>query len=146
GHAALVVSLLIAGTLAIVDSGGLVYNVRDGAAKWLLWASPLVNLTTGVPSAFQNPPVVVVRQALVWVAAVGLALWFGRLLARRGAAAATIATVTGAGVASAGMLALTIVWRTNHALPRTPETAAVHLLRRYDPTSGQIAVAFPPLR
>ena len=84
GHAALVVSLLIAGTLAIVDSGGLVYNVRDGAAKWLLWASPLVNLTTGVPSAFQNPPVVVVRQALVWVAAVGLALWFGRLLARRG--------------------------------------------------------------
>ena len=56
GLGALLLSVLISAAIAGVDRGALLYNVRDGSAKVLRWASPLVDVTTALPSLFQTTP------------------------------------------------------------------------------------------
>ena len=46
---ALLISVAVTLTLCGVDRGALLYNSRDGSAKLLLWLSPLVDVTTGLP-------------------------------------------------------------------------------------------------
>src|SRR4029078_7574839 len=53
GPAAIALSLLVRTILAAVEPGSLLFNSRDGASRLLLWLSPLVNLTTALPSLFQ---------------------------------------------------------------------------------------------
>jgi hypothetical protein len=145
GLGALFLSVLITGALATVRHGALLYNVRDGAARWLLWISPLVNLPAGLPSLFQNAPPIVLEQTLVWVLAIAATCGMSALAARRALASQMIALVAGTTAAAAGMIALSIVWRTNHATPLTPTAGNVALLRQYDPARRQMAVRYPPL-
>src|SRR5205085_9347861 len=51
---ALLVSLVITATLAGVDRGGLLFNVRDGSSRLMLWLSPSVELDSGLPSLFRT--------------------------------------------------------------------------------------------
>jgi hypothetical protein len=137
--------LCITGALATVRHGALLFNVRDGAARWLLWISPLANLTTGVPSLFQNTPSIVLGQTLVWAfvvtAVFGLSAW----TARRGLPSQMIALAAGSAAAIGGMIALTIVWRTNRTMPLTPTAGNIALLRQYDPSRRQLAIQYSPL-
>jgi hypothetical protein len=144
GLGALLLSVCITGALAAVRHGALIYNIRDGAARWLLWISPLVNLTTGLPSLFQNSPPVVLEQALVWILAITATCGVSVLAARRDLTSQMVALVAGMTAAAGGMIALTIVWRTNHATPLTPTRGNIALLRQYDPAQRRIAVRYPP--
>ena len=146
GFGALLVSILITSTVAIVGRGALLYSGRDGASRWLLWISPLVDLTTGVPSLFQNPPHVAIVHAAIWAASIGAAVWIGLAVARRGASGPMVALTSGAALALAGMIAVSLVWQSNHAAPLTPAAASVDLLRHLDPDSRQIALRYAPLR
>jgi hypothetical protein len=155
GLGALAISLLISVTLAFIDRGALLYNFRDGSSRLLTWLSPLVNVTTGMPSVFQTTPAAAFAHGLVWLAAVAIALSAAMAIERRGAAPVTVAVVLGlsAIVASAG--ALSIVWR-DHGVavrgtpgpdsPVTPTRATAALLQRFDPDAGQVAVRYGPLR
>ena len=144
GLGALTLSVIMTGTLAVVQHGALLNNFRDGAARWLGWISPLVNLTTGLPSLFQNTPAVVLGQTAVWAIAIAATSVIAAGAARRGLATHTIALVVGFTAAVAGMIALSIVWRTNHATPLTPTASNLELLRQYDPSPYQFAVRIPP--
>ena len=145
GLGALFVSLLITGTLAAVEHGDLLYNVRDGAAKWLLWISPVANITTAVPSLFQNPPSVALEQAAVWAIALIVAGWIGTAVFRRGAAIETATVAIGFCAAMSAMIAASIVWRTNHAAPLAPTKGSIELLHEYRPGSGQLAIVYTRL-
>src|SRR5436190_7768493 len=146
GLGGLAVSLLVTATIAAVDRGALLYNVRDGHSRLLGWLSPLVDLTTGVPSLFQNEPFTALVQGAIWLAALTLTAVAGAFLARRGASTGASATGIGFAAALTAMLALSIVWRTNGAMPLTPTAGNVALLDLLDPGNHQIAVQYGPLK
>ena len=142
----LLLSLLITATLAGVDRGAVLYNVRDGASRLLLWMSPLVDLTTGLPSFFQHTPVTALGHAVVWVLAGAFTVSVTTLVARRSVSTDAIAVVMGLAAAASSMINLTIVWRLNHTMPLTPSTASLALLRRAEPEGRDLAVRYSPLR
>jgi hypothetical protein len=146
GLGGLAVSLLVTVTIAAVDRGTLLYNIRDGASRLFIWLSPLVDLPTGMPSLFRNEPLTALGQAAVWLGAIGLTALAGARIARRGASTSIVATGIGLAAAFTGMLALSIVWRSNHAVRLTPTTGSVALLGIYDPDSHQIAIQYEPLK
>jgi hypothetical protein len=146
GLGALLVTCLITSTLAGVDRGVLVFNVRDGASRLLLWLSPAIDLTTGLPSLFRTEPSVALLHAAIWLAA-GLATWGAvRLAARPGASAGTIAAVAATAAVASGSLALSLVWWSNRAEPIAAVSGAVALLNGVDPDARQIGVRYAPLR
>ena len=152
GLGALTISLLITFTLASVGRGLLLYNSRDGASRLLTWLSPLVNITTGLPSVFQTEPSAVWLHGAVWIAAIALTALVGLFMERRGATPPAVAVALGFSAIVTATVALSIVWR-DHAgtagtlvAPLTPATGTVAFLQRYDPDSGQIAVRYGPLR
>lgn len=146
GLGALFASLLITGTLAAVRHGALIFNVRDGAARWLLWISPVVDLTVGLPSSFQNRPPVVLAHAAIWAVAVLVTAAIGAAVSSRGASRRAIAISISCAATLSGMVAVSVVWRTNRAAPLTPASGGIELLHHYAPDGGQIAVALPPVR
>jgi hypothetical protein len=144
--AAVAVSLLITATIATVDRGELVFNARDGASRLLLWLSPVVNLTTGVPSLFQNTPAVAVAHAIVWLLAVAMVAGVaGRL--PRDVRPVTVVLVSGACSGIFAMLALSVVWRSNGVVPTTPGLASAALRQQFAPgNTGQFGVRYAPFR
>jgi hypothetical protein len=144
GLGALGVSLLITASVAAVDRGALLYNVRDGTSRLLLWISPVADLATGVPSLFRSEPHAALAQAIVWLAAVAITALAGRAIAAKrvgwGAQAAGLALTS----AVCSMFALTIVWRGEHALPLEPTAGNISLLQALDRKSLNIAVQFAP--
>jgi hypothetical protein len=146
GFGALAVSMLITVTIASVDRGALLYNVRDGASRLFLWLSPLVDVTTGLPSLFQTGPRMALVHAGIWLAAAAVTASIGAVVASRGASTVTVGVSMSFGAAASAMLALTMVWRDNGAAPVTATTGVVELLRRIDSDSGQIGVRFAPSR
>lgn len=146
GLGALTVSLLITVTIAVVDRGALLYNVRDGASRLFLWMSPLVDVTTGLPSLFQTGPRMALVHAGIWLAAVAVTALIGAIVASRGATTVTVGVSMAFSAAASAMLALTLAWHTNRAAPLTPTTGMVELLHRLDSDSGQIGVRFAPFR
>ena len=149
GLGALTVSLLITFTLASVDRGILLYNSRDGASRLLTWLSPMVNITTGLPSVFQTEPSAVWFHGAVWIAAIALTAAIGLFVERRGATPTSVAVAIGFSAIATATVALSIVWRDHPIAPLTPATSAtgtVAFLQRYDPDSGQVAVRYGPLR
>ncbi len=146
GVAALAVSVLITVSIATVERGALLYNARDGASRLLLWLSPLVNLTTGMPSLFQNAPLTAVAHALVWLLAIAMAAGLAAVAARRNLTPTAVASVLGAAGAASAMLALSVVWRSNGAAPATPATASAALRQQFNSRSRQLGVRYSPFR
>jgi hypothetical protein len=145
---ALTVSLITTFTLAAVDRGILLYNFRDGSSRLLTWLSPLVNVTTGLPSVFQTTPAAALLHALVWIAAIAVTAAIGILVERRAATRTSVAVALGFSAVMSATVALTIVWRDHGtaAARVTPATGSMAFLRRYDPDSAQFAVRDKPLR
>ena len=81
--AGLIVSVLITITLAGADHGALLYNSRDGASRLLLWLSPLVNVTTGLPSSFQTAASTTLFFSVMWVAALAAPAAIALVVERR---------------------------------------------------------------
>jgi hypothetical protein len=154
GFGALAISLLISATLAFVDRGVLLYNFRDGSSRLLTWLSPLVNVTTGLPSVFQTTPAAAFAHGLVWLAAIAIAVAAAMAIERRKAAPVTVAVVLGFTAVAASAAALSIVWW-DHGVavrgspgpdsPVTPSRATAALLYRFDPDARGIAVSYHPL-
>jgi hypothetical protein len=142
---ALALSVLLTITTAAVDRGALLYNVRDGFSRLLVWLVPVVDVTTAVPSLFQTGPVQATVGALVWLLAIAVTAGAATLLARRRMSTEAVAVGTGFAAALAGMLALTIVWRLNGVTPFTQGKAGPALLRALDSDSRQVALRYPPL-
>ena len=146
GLGALTLSVLMTLTIASVDGGALLYNVRDGASRLFLWLSPLVDVTTGLPSLFQTGPRMALVHAGTWLAAIAATAIVGVIVASRGATTVMVGVSMSVGAAVAGMLALTVSWHGNRAAPVTPTTGMVRLLQGIDADSGQIGVGFAPVR
>jgi hypothetical protein len=146
GLGALAVSVLITATIAAVDRGAMLYNFRDGRSRLLSWISPLVDLTTGVPSLFQNEPLLLLGQAAVWLAAIALTAAAGTAIARRTTSAPAIVAALAVAGAVTGMTALSIVWRSNQAAPITPTTASAALLQTINRSGSLVAIQYRPLQ
>lgn len=144
GLGGLLMSVLISAAIAGVDRGALLYNVRDGFSKILRWASPLVDLTTGLPSLFQTTPWAALARAAVWLLAVAATVAVALSVERRRSSREAEALAIGLTSALGGMAALTVVWSLNAARPMTAATAAPALLRDIDADTRQIAVEFEP--
>jgi hypothetical protein len=145
GLAALFVSLLMTVTIVLVQRGALLYNARDGASRLLVWLSPSVNLTTGMPSVFQRGAPIALLHAIVWLTAAALVVTAVHLVARRSRSRVHIAVVAGFATAIFASVALTIVWRMNGASPMTPVSGAIALLHRLESGGGQIGLRYSRL-
>jgi hypothetical protein len=144
GLGGLLLSVVISAASVAVDRGALVYEARNGAAKILGWASPLVDLTTGLPSLFQTTLVGAIARAAIWLLAVvttaGIAAW----LDRRRPSPETGVLGIGLTAAVTGMTALSIVWTPNAAHQLTPTKAGPRLLWAIDGDARQLAVRYAP--
>jgi hypothetical protein len=109
-----------------------------------LWLSPLVNLTTGLPSSFQTDTSTTLFFAAVWVAALSVPIAIALLVERRAGTPTSVALALGLSTVAAAAVALSIVWHGNSATPWTPSTGTIAFLQRYNPDAGQIAIRYRP--
>ncbi len=141
----LLVSVLMTSSLAWVDRGALLYNVRDGASRFLQWLAPLVNLPAGLPSLFQTGPLAALARGLVWLLALAAAGGVGAWLSRRRAATAVVVVGVGLTAGVLGTAALTLIWSRSESGTVTAANAGPSLLRAIDPDANQLAIRFQPL-
>ena len=141
---ALTASLIITATLVVADGGRLMYNDRDGFARWLEWVSPLVDLPRGLPSFLRVGTGAGLRDTALWAIVLG-ATWVVLEAAERrrvpGAAAAGL--LVPASLLVAVMLSVSLVWAAGGARPTTATTAQMALLRGYRDTP--LALRYRPL-
>jgi len=144
GLTALLVSLFMTATVASVGRGALLFNFRDGMSRVALWLTPVVDLTRALPSMFQNPLPMVLLQAAIWLAAISSAVAVGAVLGRRSHAAMIL--VFGLSLEAATMVGVSLVWRSNRVSVATPYVAGPVVLKRYDPGTNQMVVAYRPFQ
>jgi hypothetical protein len=144
GAGLLFLSLLITFTLVAVQRGATLFNVRDGVSRLALWLSPAVNFATALPSLFRSTPMTALLQASVWTVPLAAAFVLGRMLERRGWTTSALVATVGSVWAAGAITATEIVWRSTSAMPITPGSGGVALLRNYDPDQRQIALSYSP--
>jgi len=142
----LAISVALSITTASVDRGALLYNVRDGASKMLIWASGAVDLTTGLPSLFQTGGIGALGRAVIWLAGAAAVAALAHWLDRRDAPVAAAAAALTLAVAVVVMTALSIVWSLNRAAPILAARAGTRTLRAIDGDARQLGVAYSPFR
>ena len=144
--AALTLSLLITASMTMAQEGWLVYNTRDGFARWLEWVSPLVDLPHALPAFLRDGPRTAILQAALWAAVFAAAAWaLSRLARSRAGTPARVALATPVLVALAVMAGLTANWALVRTTPVTATSAQLALLRAYDPGLRPIGIGFQPL-
>jgi hypothetical protein len=146
---ALVASALITGTLALAESGALVFNHRDGVARWLEWCAPAVDLPRALPSFLRGTPGFALAAAAAWAASLLAACaavgWLARRLAAQGRGLrAPLAFAAPASFAGAVMLASSATWYMAGTGGATPSTSGLRLLRAFDPDTRPVGVLFRP--
>jgi hypothetical protein len=146
GCGGLLLSVAMTATLAVVDRGRLVYNVRDGASLFLLWLAPLVNLHTALPSLFQGGVLTAWVRGAVWLTGIAAMTAVGAALAARRVALSVIALAVGLTAGLFATVAVTVVWRNSDPQPVAAEREGPIFLRALDPAAQQVAVRFNPLR
>jgi hypothetical protein len=127
-------SLTITALVVGVDHAGLGWNDRDGAARWLDWLGPVVNLPRGWPSFFWSLDVANLRteipfaiHAAIWVS-VFVAAWLAlHLVSRRASIQASRAAVAG-WLAISLMLAVQAGWLLNQSNGLDPARSQLALL------------------
>lgn len=142
---------IVWGALVVVlraaDGGQLLYNARDGRDLLLAWLSPLVDLPLAAPSVHRDGAAAAVRDAAIWMAALGAAAAGLRLLTRRWRPApGTLWTLTAGCAAVAAMAAATTVWAwRGDTAGVTPDRAQLALLRAWPPGRlPLVAQIWPP--
>jgi len=144
GLGLLLLSVLSSAATATVGRGELLLDVRTGTAKILGWASPLVDLSTGLPSLFQTTLGGALARTAIWLLAVATTAGIAAWLDRRRTSRVTAMLGVGFTAAVTGMTALSLVWALNAAHPLTPFKAGPHLLRAIDGNPRQLAVRYAP--
>ncbi|BCS32702.1 hypothetical protein TBR22_A19240 [Luteitalea sp. TBR-22] len=140
--AALVVSLACTTALVVADHGALAYNVRDGRARVLTWASPLVDLVSALPAAHRDPPHVVVHDAFAWAALLAVA-WAGWRLAERRGRLTPVASMLTLGLVVVPVASATV--RAGHRAPALqPVASQVRYLARRASSPRDVLVAITP--
>jgi hypothetical protein len=146
GLGALLLSGLISLAVATVDRGALLYSVHDGVSKLLRWASPVVDLSTAMPSLFQTSAAAALGRAAVWLLAIGATAAVAMWIDRRRAAPEFAALTLGFSAAFTGMAAIAIVWTMNGAHPVEAARGASRLLLSVDGDPRQLAIRYSPFR
>jgi hypothetical protein len=82
--------------------------------------------------------------AAIWALAAAITAWVAGRLGRTSVSTETVAAGVGLAAATTAMIALSIVWRSNHASPLTLPTGNLEFLRRYDPQG--LAFRLNPMR
>ncbi len=139
---ALAVSLALTTVLVVAEHGALAYNARDGQARWAAWASPLVDLSAGLPAAHRDAPWVVTRDAVVWLAFATLAWAAWRALERRGRFGVLVSMSTVAWLVPAASATV----RAAHGVPGwAPIRSQVRFIESgADPAAGRVLLAITP--
>lgn len=143
---ALVLSLLITATIAVVNRGALLFNVRDAPSRLLTWLSPAIDVTYGLPSLFRSEPPEAFFDAGVWLAAIALVAVAGRLVERRRIGSGALAALLGVIAVGVSSVALAVVWRADADALITTTRGTAAVLQRYDPEAGQIELRYSPLQ
>jgi hypothetical protein len=146
GCGAVLSSAVVVAAISCTDRGATLFNVRNGSSLLLLAVSPVVNLTTAVPSVFLHPLPRVMLDAAVWSLGIGAALLAGRRFERRGWSGQALAAIVGATLVCSAMLSTSIVWRVNQAAIVTPATGGLALLQQYRHDRQQLGLAYAPFR
>jgi hypothetical protein len=128
-----------------VGDGSLVFNSRDGLARWALWATRSVDLARGLPSVFRTETMTTFAVAACW--SVGaVAAWLvvraaerRAALSRGGAAAAVVAALV-----IAASSAMTASWRIEGANALAPAAGQGRLLERAASADAAFAVLSSP--
>lgn len=132
---------LVTATMTLARGGRLIFNTRDGFARWLDFAAPNVDLPRAVPSFFRDGRPLAFAQAAAWLAALTLVILAIRALVRVGersrggrvplrlSVAVPLITVL------AGSAAVTAAWQMGGASASgvSPLAGQLALLRKYDP-------------
>jgi len=145
GCSGLLLSIAMTATLATVDRGRLVYNVRDGASLFLLWLAPLVNLHTALPSLFQGSVLTAWARGAVWLTGIAAMTAVGVALAARRVALSFMALAVGLTAGLFATVAVTLIWRTTDAQPVAADRQGPTFLSTLDPAARQVAMRFNPL-
>jgi hypothetical protein len=142
--ALLVLSLGFTAMLVLVDEGALAYNVRDGRAHWAVWASPLADLVAALPAAHRDAPGIVVRDALVWLAGLGVVWGVCRGFETRGRLSPL---VTYLAIAACVPAASATVWATRRVSGLAPALSQVRYLERRasSPSATLMTITPPPV-
>lgn len=143
--ALLAVSLLLAGVLAWVDEGRLIFNTRDGFALWATWASRAADLSRALPSVFRTAPTTALADGLLWTALMTAAWAAVRWVELRGwlsREAAALAMTTALVLAGAG--AMTAVWSLEGASSLAPANGQIALLNRAAEHPSSPLLAYGP--
>src|SRR5207237_8702685 len=82
--------------------------------------------------------------AAVWTTPLAAAILVGGVLERRGWTSSALVAAIGSVWATGAIIATALVWRSAGAMPITPASGGVELLRKYDPDQRQIALSYGP--
>jgi hypothetical protein len=140
GIALLGLSALITISIASIDRGALLFNMRDGFSLLLLRMAPVVDLTRGLPSAFQTPPLILAFPAAVWLLAIACPPAIAVLLDRRTwgrAALVLIVGLAGRSPRCSHRAHLTL----NQPVSVAREAGGLEVLRRWRRDRGQVALS-----
>jgi hypothetical protein len=164
----LTLSVFEGAVLTTAAGGRLMFNSRDGVARWLEWLCPVVDLPRGLPSFFHGGPWQAIGDVAIWAALV-TAAWFGLRLAVRlpsrpvgGAGLQACPEPAGLKACSTArdrlaaaaplltavtiMTALASVWTVHGELAVTPTSGQLWLLDGFDPAVQPVGVQYRPFR
>ena len=117
---------------AFVESGRLIFNSRGGVDGALLWLSPIVDLTSAVPSVHRDGGTQAIRDAAVWIILFVGAATLASLAAKRSKAMDW--TVSAFALAAATMTALAMVSGFHHVSLLTPERSKLAAFGAFRPS------------
>jgi hypothetical protein len=142
GTAALAVSLACTAALVVAEHGALAYNVRDGRALIVAWASPLVDLVSALPAAHRDAPLVVVHDAFAWAVMLAAAWLAWRVAERYGRLSAPLSMLT---IALVVVPVASATVRAGHrAAALQPVASQARYLARRASAPGDVLIAVTP--
>lgn len=146
--ALLALSALITATMTLARGGRLIFNSRDGFARWLDFIAPNVDLPAALPSFFRGDPRLALSQAAVWLLALGVVILALRFLVRHAGrqpeadVSLRLAVALPLLVAAAASAAATAAWRINGANAVSPLRGQLALLAGYDPARRPVGLNY----
>jgi hypothetical protein len=137
----LALSVLLAVTLGVVYGGEFLYEARTGHAAWLEWVNPTLNMSLAKPAIHRGAVSVAVLSAAIWLLAAASALasltWAASSVRWRPGA---WWTVSGAVMAAAVMVAVTLAWAIEREPAVNRATSQMAFLERWDPAWLEVGV------
>jgi hypothetical protein len=141
----LVATIALTATLSSAGDGALLYNTRDGYARWLDWVAPAVNLAYALPSLFQGGPIDAWSRAAVWGGALAVGWFVLRAAERRLRAAGWWYLTAGLTACMTLTVGAGAAWLLTGRTATEPGTSAIAVLANAC-GRGRSALQLAPLR